>query len=322
MTENTASDWDALAAEIDCRGYRCVAVQAASLCKLKAEIDDFRSKESLNDFQRHIAERHYEWEPEGAPFPFRSVIIVATPTPAFAEVVLSFHGERIPVKCLARGFPDKPDGTEDAEKVIVNFLAARGYHVKAAPRLAMKRLAARSGLARYGRNNICYVEGMGSFLALSAFYSDMPREETPWRDLAPMDACASCSACEKSCPTGAIRRGRFLIDTARCLSFYNEGAGDFPEWLPEAVHHCAYDCLRCQSACPQNRAYSGNSIGPIEFSESETEDLLSGKGIERFKPESKQAAAMAGLGAWPQALPRNLRILIDRHLRAKRGGAA
>jgi epoxyqueuosine reductase len=318
MTENTASDWDALAAEMERRGYRCAAVQAESLRRLRAEIDDFRSEESLNDFQRYIAGQHYEWEPEGAPFPLRSVIIVATPTPSYADVVLSWQGERIPVKCLARGFPGKPDGPEDAEKRIREFLGARGYRAKAAPRLAMKRLAARTGLARYGRNNICYVEGMGSFLALSAFYSDMPREETPWRDLAPMDACASCSACEKSCPTGAIRAGRFLIDTARCLSFYNEGAGDFPEWLPAEVHHCAYDCLHCQMACPQNRAYAGNSIGPIEFSESETEDLLSGRGIEGFKPESKKAATLAGLGAWPQALPRNLRILIDGHMRAKK----
>jgi epoxyqueuosine reductase len=318
MAENTASAWDALTAEMEGRGYRCAAVRAESLRSLRAEIDDFRSEENLNEFQRSIAGQHYEWEPEGAPFPLRSAIIAATPTPSYADVALSWHGERIPVKCLARGFPGKPDGPQDAEKLIVEFLGARGYHAKAAPRLAMKRLAARTGLARYGRNNICYVEGMGSFLTLSAFYSDMPRGETPWRDLVPMDACASCSACEKSCLTGAIHPARFLIDTARCLSFYNEAPGDFPEWLPEAVHHCAYDCLRCQMACPQNAAYSGNSIGPIEFDEDETEELLSGRGIAGFKPESKKAAALAGLGAWPQALPRNLRALIEKHMLAKK----
>jgi epoxyqueuosine reductase len=38
----------------------------------------------------------------------------------------------------------------------------------------LKRLAVRSGLARYGRNNVTYVEGMGSFLELSASLTDMP----------------------------------------------------------------------------------------------------------------------------------------------------
>jgi epoxyqueuosine reductase len=36
--------------------------------------------------------------------------------------------------------------------------------------LPLKSLAVRSGLAAYGRNNVCYVPGMGSFLELVGLY--------------------------------------------------------------------------------------------------------------------------------------------------------
>ena len=40
--------------------------------------------------------------------------------------------------------------------------------------LPLKTLAVRSGLAKYGRNNISYVPGLGSFHQLAAFFSDLP----------------------------------------------------------------------------------------------------------------------------------------------------
>ena len=41
----------------------------------------------------------------------------------------------------------------------------------------MKLAAVRSGLAQYGRNNICYVEGMGSFFSFHAYLTDRVFEE-------------------------------------------------------------------------------------------------------------------------------------------------
>ena len=48
----------------------------------------------------------------------------------------------------------KRDGNQNA------FLNPRGYHVQYAPRLLRKLFAVRSGPRVYGRNNICYVEGI------------------------------------------------------------------------------------------------------------------------------------------------------------------
>ena len=58
-----------------------------------------------------------------------------------------------------------------------------GYRI-ATPILPLKLLAVHGGIAEYGRNNITYVSGMGSFMRLTAVYSDMPCETDHWREVA------------------------------------------------------------------------------------------------------------------------------------------
>ena len=68
----------------------------------------------------------------------------------------------------------------------------------------MKLVAARSGPGRYGRNNICYVEGMGSFHGLEAFYINYPSGADDWQKIEMMDICSSCLLCMENCPTQVI----------------------------------------------------------------------------------------------------------------------
>ena len=60
--------------------------------------------------------------------------------------------------------------------------------------LPVKRLAVRSGLAEYGKNNITYVAGMGGFHRLAVFYSDLPCERDTWQAPSMMAACKLCQA--------------------------------------------------------------------------------------------------------------------------------
>jgi len=55
---------------------------------------------------------------------------------------------------------------------IIAGLEERDYAARIVP---IDRLAVRGGLATYGRNNVTYVPGMGSFHRLSAFYSGPAR---------------------------------------------------------------------------------------------------------------------------------------------------
>jgi epoxyqueuosine reductase len=65
-------------------------------------------------------------------------------------------------------------------------------------KLPLKLLAAHSGLAVYGRNNIAYVSGMGGFLGLTAVYSDLPCEQDSWQEPQLMKRGETCnSLCKK-----------------------------------------------------------------------------------------------------------------------------
>lgn len=301
---------DGLLAEVGAAGGRGVLVPAGRLPELKAELAAFRGSGGLNGFQGYIVDSLYEYAPADSGFPVASLLVFACPLPAYADITFRWKGRAVRARGLARGSPGHPDPEGEVRDRALAFLEARGFSARSAPRLPLKRLAARSGLARYGRNNICYVEGMGSFLAFAALFTDLAAEEGPWLELAPMDECRGCAACLGSCPTRAIRPDRFLIDNERCLSYFNEGPGEFPAWIPASAHHSPYDCLFCQLACPVNARDAGKPIGPFEFDEADTGALLAGRGTEGLSEAAKPVAALLGLGTWPQAIPRNIRTLI------------
>jgi epoxyqueuosine reductase len=283
---------------------------AGRLGDLKLDIGRFAESEELNGFQRYIVEQMYGFGPPDG-FSAASVAVVAVRMPAYAKVGFSWRGKRIPAVCLVAADGKGAAVAEIAGEFLEGELAPAGHRIAPAPALPLKRLAAASGLAAYGRNNICYVEGMGSFFSLAAFYTDAPCASDPWTEIRIADACEGCGACLRACPTGAIRPGRFLIDNEKCLSFFNEGPGEFPAWLPRAVHHCLYDCLKCQLACPMNREHIGNVAGPIEFSEEETGLLLYGASIEEFEPRFLRKVKYLGIDKWYPAIPRNLKLLLE-----------
>ena len=103
----------------------------------------------------------------------RSIAIVAVPTPQM-RIVFLWRGERVPV-VVPPTYVSYTPRTESVQAVLSAWLQHEGYRL-AKPRLPLKTLAVRSGLADYGRNNICYVPGMGSFLQLVGAFSDLPSD--------------------------------------------------------------------------------------------------------------------------------------------------
>lgn len=273
---------------------------------LKNEIELFKKNEDLNGFQKWIVNNLYKFEAPTAEFIIKSIIVIAVPFPSYAIVEFMRQGKGYNFVSLAISDFDI------TEKYLNDFLRPINYHIKSAPNLPLKRLAAKCGLAVYGRNNICYVEGMGSYLSFGAYFSDIPcNDNDDWTEMRQADICTNCKICFNNCPTGAIRGERFLIDNERCLSYFNESPGEFPEWLPLSVHHCLYDCLKCQINCPMNKKYENNVIGPIRFSEDETDLILSGSPFDAFSPALKQKSKILGLNKWLDAIPRNLKILFE-----------
>ncbi len=243
----------------------------------------------------------------------KSFIIVATPSPSTVTVKFDLKGERIPLR-IPSTYVDYNSAPVALEKLLNGLLNTAGYHVESAQELPKKWLAVRSGLGVYGRNNICYVDGFGSFVTLSAFYSDVPCAAAGVYDIRQMEECKICRACLNSCPTAAIIPDRFLVDNERCLTYFNEAGGeyDFPEWVDESAHNSVVGCTRCQLICPVNRQYISDMSETIEFAEEETELLLSGVTFEQLPEELAQKIDKLNMRDYLSALPRNLRALFNR----------
>jgi len=83
------------------------------------------------------------------------------------------------------------------------------------------------------------------------------------------------------------------------------------EALPFSVHHCLYDCLKCQIYCPMNKDCVNNISESVKFSEDETEMLLSDRPYNDFPDTLKKKSELLGLNKWIDAIPRNLRLLFE-----------
>jgi epoxyqueuosine reductase len=140
------------------------------------------------------------------------------------------------------------------EEVINNIIKKQGYSVKRTRNKHLKLLAVRSGLGKYGRNNICYVGEMGSFVNLMAFFTDYEFEEDTLGTIEMMESCKSCQICISDCPGQAIPKSeRFIINIERCIPLYNEIPEKIPEWIPSSAHNALMGCMICQKNCPGNK---------------------------------------------------------------------
>jgi len=239
----------------------------------------------------------------------RSILIVAVPTPQM-RIIFQWQGKRLPV-VIPPTYVSYTPRTESVQGILAAWLLQEGYRL-AKPRLPLKTLAVCSGLAQYGRNNICFVPGMGSFLQLVGAFSDLPCDNDPWREPQSLERCQSCVACLRLCPTGAITAGRFLLHAEHCLTYHNEAANDFPDWIDPSWHHCLIGCMRCQAACPENKALLGWFEDRAEFSDEETTLFLQRVAFDRLPVETKAKMKSLEINEEYRLLCRNLSMIIAR----------
>jgi epoxyqueuosine reductase len=194
---------------------------------------------------------------------------------------------------------------------VAEAVGKEGYRI-ATPLLPLKLLAARSGLADYGQNNVAYVQGMGSFMRLTAVYSDMPCGSENWQRPKIMERCKYCDLCRRACPTGAISSDRFLLYAEKCLTYHNEKEATipFPEWIKPKWHNCIVGCIRCQAACPENKPFVKMVGETAEFTEEETRLLLKAVPREQLPPETVAKMRILSLTDYYEQLPRNLGVLL------------
>ncbi len=281
---------------------KTTAIPISCLNDIKDDISIFAQRNDLNNFQKWIVKEQYVLNPK-TDFEPQSIIIAAV---GFELCNAVFHYEGKAVTSVV-----DMAATEDEVK---EFLSqGNNYRFFFDYWLPQKRLAVRSGLAEYGRNNICFIDGMGSLISLFVFISDMPYDkEYTWREVKNMDVCEECNQCAKNCPTGAILNDRFLIDNEKCLTSINEfGTEPFPDTVPKSVHHRIVCCSRCQELCPANKDGFNNITQSVSFSEEETALLLSGVKFEDLPKELADKLETNCMKWFYESIPRNLKALFD-----------
>lgn len=285
------------------KGIRLEILPVELLADIKADIEALSRAEELNGYQQWIINDRYVLEVPKLDFKAKSIVIAA------CELSLS-------KAVFTDGHATLQDLFEYPKLKLTDELGrlfeAEGYHLRFMNWLPQKRLAVCSGLAEYGRNNITYAEGWGSFIKLAAFFSDAPWSSYTWRGVKDMDACEKCGACVRSCPTGAILPDRFLIDNERCMTRVVEaGTEDFPEWVPRSALHHITGCLRCQAVCPANRDKLSNITESVLFPEEETALLLKGLKREELPQSLLRKLEYYDVDWVLKSFPRNLKAMFE-----------
>ena len=287
------------------KGYKGKIVSAKHIPELRQDIRKHHEAKLIDPEFYEDYKFCFEFETNVDFADIKSLFIISVPQPQYEAV---FHWNNTKISLFIP--PTYLYGGKIIDQMIEflsEILKPGGYNVAYA-RLPQKTLAVCSGLAEYGRNNITYIPGMGSFYRLTTLYSDFPTEEDNWQELQMMEMCRECSACTQKCPTGAIPNDRFLLRVERCITFHNENPPEvpFPDYIDPKWHNCLIGCLLCQKVCPVNKKVINWTESGPEFSGDETKLILHGTSFDDLPVETKEKIERFDLVNFYELLPRNL----------------
>jgi epoxyqueuosine reductase len=294
-----------ICSKLEGKGYRGTMLPIEHVAQLKYEIEECLSQKKIDAglYEKYLSS--FKFDATASLPKACSIIITAAPQPQ-RKVTFHFNGQTYPVIIPPTYYADTD---KQIRKMLQNILDSNDYQLYPAA-LPLKLLAVCSGMAKYGKNNIAYVEGLGSFIRLKAFLSDMPTDRGEWLEPQVMKECDRCKACLKECPTRAIVLDRFLIHAERCITFLNEWGEEFPEWINPAWHNSLVGCMKCQLVCPVNKRFIKWVEEGEAFSEAETELILDGVPLERIPSETAHKLNRGYMLDYLDVLPRNLRALL------------
>lgn len=306
---NAADALGSLRLAIERRGWRFSLIPAQHVAEVRETIEEaHRSGEFDASFYEVELEPRFTWEPPEDFEDARSVVVVSQPAPVYRATFVRYgkpNALTIPPTYLRF-----MQNNQDMLDVVEDALAPAGFRIAYA-RLPQKTLAARSGLARWGRNNISYVDGMGSFAQHVVGWTDLPVIEDVWGEPRTLARCDRCEACLVACPTGAIGRHRFLLHGEHCITHLNEWEGEWPGWLDPSAHNALVGCMLCQTSCPENRdVLSFVADSGIAFDDEETDLLLADTPYEELPPDTAAKVDRLDILIEYPLVCRNLRALL------------
>ncbi len=167
-----------------------------------------------------------------------------------------------------------------ADKPVAIFKSGYEYKGKKLPHtrflahLSLKHAAVSAGLGELGRNNLLLTPQFGPHQRLCAIITEAPLEsDLPFEG----KLCTDCKACEKACPSSALKDGKYYTDP--CYAFWSKGLKQvFPERLRDWTKYLRMlwqnnktrdvfiemsqgfitdvdYCIECMKACPIGTAW-------------------------------------------------------------------
>jgi epoxyqueuosine reductase len=290
------------------RGYRIACGDAAVLREVRSELEQRRQTGELDSSFADKRLTSFRYEQSDAGVGPGAVIMVAFSRPAHR---VTFEWQTGPFEAIVPPTYVRYSGL--FEEILGDMAAsipglAGHLGILLAP---LKPIACRLGLALYGRNNITYISGWGSYFQLCGFITDADLGLGTWHPepVQLMPECEGCEVCVSVCPTGAINDDRVLLHAECCTTYFSEEPGTLERNLSA---RCLFGCLECQEICPVNRGLL--QIEPtVSFSRLETELILDGRTGEATPESAGICRKLESLGMSEEPLiGRNLAKLIGR----------
>jgi epoxyqueuosine reductase len=125
-----------------------------------------------------------------------------------------------------------------------------------------------------------------------------------------MSSCPACRNCHYVCSTGCIPYDGKVIDAQRCLTYFNEHEGEWPDWLDPKAHNSLVGCVRCQELCPIDRVYLRIPRVVAEFDRRETDWILRDLPADRLPEGVRSKLSALDMEEYSTVLGRNLRALV------------
>ncbi len=116
--------------------------------------------------------------------------------------------------------------------------------------LPEKHIAYLAGLGYFGKNNLLYSEGLGSYFNIGLVLTDLEIEPDK-----PVDTtCQQCDRCVKACPGGALGDG-FCLEAEKCASYLTQKEVPLTKEQKDILKHNPYTlgCDICADVCPLNK---------------------------------------------------------------------
>lgn len=298
----------------DARGYRVVTGPIAVLDEVRRAFERRRESGEIEaGFYRDNLAAFTFLEGVSLKKP-RSIILVAVPKPAH---ILAFTvGDKKVETILPPTYVRYRKTFAEVRDDLVEALAGSGFHVELlnAP---LKALANRLELLSYGRNNVGYIEGLGSYFQLVGLVSDLPLAEgssSPRPAETLLARCQKCRICAAACPTGAIEKERILLHAEKCYTLFSESPNPIPENLKPPSPKCLIGCLRCQELCPEDKGLL-RPENAASFDAEETQAFLGikpaadGPAFDRAQKKFQELGLSEGFPVFRRNLKRLLQLL-------------